>query len=265
MSVTDYGAFVELEKGIEGLIHVSEMTWSKRAVHPSKVVNVGDTVEVQVLGVDEAQSPHLAGLKQTEPNPWEALAERIRSAAMIKGKVKSITDFGVFVEIEPGIDGLVHISDLSWTKKVRHPSEICKKGDEVEAVVLGIEIEQRARQPGVKQLTPDPWDSVAQRYPLNTRINGKVSSVADFGVFVEFEEGIEGLIHISQLCNERVDKPSSLYKVGDELEALVVQVDTRSGVSDFRSRRSCSTRSAKRCRRISSASTRRAFFARGYP
>ncbi len=227
VSVTDYGAFVELEKGVEGLIHVSEMSWSKRAVHPSKVVNVGDMVEVQVLGVDEGNRRISLGLKQTEPNPWEALAEIHPINSTIKGKVKSITDFGVFVEIEPGIDGLVHISDLSWTKKVRHPSEVYKKGDEVEAVVLGIEVEHERVSLGVKQLTPDPWDTVAQRYPLNSRVNGKVSSVADFGVFVELEEGIEGLIHISQLSNERVDKPSSLFKVGDELEALVVQVDSK--------------------------------------
>src|ERR1700722_10168216 len=227
VSVTDYGAFVELEKGVEGLIHVSEMSWSKRAVHPSKVVNVGDMVEVQVLGVDEGNRRISLGLKQTEPNPWEALADIHPIGSTIKGKVKSITDFGVFVEIEPGIDGLVHISDLSWTKKVRHPSEVVKKGDEVEAVVLGIEVEHERVSLGVKQLTADPWDTVAQRYPMNSRVNGKVSSVADFGVFVELEEGIEGLIHISQLSNERVDKPSSLFKVGDELEALVVQVDSK--------------------------------------
>src|SRR5579859_447909 len=227
VSVTDYGAFVELEKGVEGLIHVSEMSWTKRTVHPSKVVNVGDMVEVQVLGVDEGNRRISLGLKQTEPNPWEALADIHPIGSTIRGKVKSITDFGVFVEIEPGIDGLVHISDLSWTKKVRHPSEVYKKGDEVEAVVLGIEVEHERVSLGVKQLTPDPWDSVAQRYPLNSRVNGKVSSVADFGVFVELEEGIEGLIHISQLSNERVDKPSSLFKVGDELEALVVQVDSK--------------------------------------
>jgi small subunit ribosomal protein S1 len=227
VSVTDYGAFVELEKGIEGLIHVSEMSWSKRAVHPSKVVNVGDNVDVQVLGVDEANRRISLGLKQTEPNPWEALAERHPVGATIKGRVKSITDFGVFVEIEPGIDGLVHISDLSWTRKVRHPSELFKKGDEVEAQVLGIEVEHERVSLGIKQLASDPWDTVAQRYPLNTRVKGKVSSVADFGVFVELEEGIEGLIHISQLSNERVDKPSSLFKVGDEVEALVVQADSK--------------------------------------
>jgi small subunit ribosomal protein S1 len=227
VSVTDYGAFVELEKGIEGLIHVSEMSWSKRAVHPSKVVNVGDTVEVQVLGVDEGNRRISLGLKQTEPNPWQALAQLHPIGSTISGKVKSITDFGVFVEIEPGIDGLAHISDLSWVKKVRHPSELYKKGDEVQAVVLGIEVEHERVSLGVKQLTPDPWDSVAQRYPLNAVVKGKVSSVADFGVFVELEEGIEGLIHISQLSNERVDKPSSLFKPDDEVEVLVVQMDPR--------------------------------------
>ncbi|WP_414645332.1 30S ribosomal protein S1 [Candidatus Binatus sp.] len=227
VSVTDYGAFVEIEKGVEGLIHVSEMSWSKRAVHPSKVVNPGDLVEVQVLGVDEANRRISLGLKQTEANPWEELGHKHPIGSQVKGKVKSITDFGVFVEIEPGIDGLVHISDLSWTKKIRHPSEVCKKGDELEATVLGIDVENERVSLGVKQLSTDPWDTVAERYPLNTRIHGKVSSVADFGVFVEIEEGIEGLIHISQLSNERVDKPSSLYKVDDELEALVVQVDPK--------------------------------------
>ena len=227
VSVTDYGAFVEIEKGVEGLIHVSEMSWSKRAVHPSKVVNPGDMVEVQVLGVDEANRRISLGLKQTEANPWEELGLKHPIGSQVKGKVKSITDFGVFVEIEPGIDGLVHISDLSWTKKIRHPSEMVKKGDEVEATVLGIDVENERVSLGVKQLTTDPWNTVAERYPLNTRIHGKVSSVADFGVFVEIEEGIEGLIHISQLSNERVDKPSSLYKVDDELDALVVQLDPK--------------------------------------
>jgi small subunit ribosomal protein S1 len=227
VSVTDYGAFVEIEKGVEGLIHVSEMSWSKRAVHPSKVVNPNDMVEVQVLGVDEANRRISLGLKQTEANPWEELGLKHPIGSQVKGKVKSITDFGVFVEIEPGIDGLVHISDLSWTKKIRHPSEVCKKGDELEATVLGIDVENERVSLGVKQLTTDPWNTVAERYPLNTRVHGKVSSVADFGVFVEIEEGIEGLIHISQLSNERVDKPSSLYKVDDELDALVVQLDPK--------------------------------------
>src|SRR5271154_4590951 len=227
VSVTDYGAFVELEKGVEGLIHVSEMSWSKRALHPSKVVNANDTVEVQGLGVDEANRRISLGLKQTEANPWEELGLKHPIGSQVKGKVKSITDFGVFVEIEPGIDGPVHISDLSWTKKIRHPSELVKKGDDVEAIVLGIDAENERVSLGVKQLSSDPWNTIAERYPLNTRVHGKVSSVADFGVFVEIEEGIEGLIHISQLSNERVDKPSSLYKVDDELDALVVTLDSK--------------------------------------
>jgi small subunit ribosomal protein S1 len=227
VSVTDYGAFVELEKGVEGLIHVSEMSWTKRTVHPSKVVNVGDMVEVQVLGVDEGNRRISLGLKQTEPNPWEVLAEKHTPGSHVKGKVKSITDFGIFVEIESGIDGLVHISDLSWTKKVKHPSELYHKGDEVEAVVLGIDVENERVSLGIKQLSDDPWNSIAQRYPINTKINGKVTSIADFGVFVEIEDGIEGLIHVSQLSSERVDKPSSLFKVGDQVEALVVQLDPK--------------------------------------
>ncbi len=227
VSVTDYGAFVELEKGVEGLIHVSEMSWTKRTVHPSKVVNVGDLVEVQVLGVDEGNRRISLGLKQTEPNPWEVLADKHTPGAHVKGKVKSITDFGIFVEIESGIDGLVHISDLSWTKKVKHPSELYRKGDEVEAVVLGIDIENERVSLGIKQLSDDPWNTIAQRYPINTKVNGKVTSIADFGVFVEIEDGIEGLIHVSQLSSERVDKPSSLFKVGDQVEALVVQLDPK--------------------------------------
>src|SRR5262249_1779878 len=158
---------------------------------------------------------------------WVQLAEKHPVGTNVQGKVKSITDFGAFIEIEPGIDGLVHISDLSWTRKIRHPSEALKKGDDVEAIVLGIDAENERVSLGVKQLASDPWSSIADRYPLNTRIHGKVSSVADFGVFVEIEEGIEGLIHISQLSNERVDKPSSLFKVGDELDALVVQLDPK--------------------------------------
>ncbi|HKN09728.1 MAG TPA: 30S ribosomal protein S1, partial [Pseudomonadota bacterium] len=227
VSVTDYGAFIELEKGVEGLIHVSEMSWTKRTVHPSKVVNVGDMVEVQVLGVDEGNRRISLGLKQTEPNPWEVLADKYSPGSHVKGKVKSITDFGIFVEIDSGIDGLVHISDLSWTKKVKHPSELYHKGDEVEAVVLGIDIDNERVSLGIKQLSDDPWNTIAQRYPINTKINGKVTSIADFGVFVEIEDGIEGLIHVSQLSSERVDKPSSLFKVGDQVEALVVQLDPK--------------------------------------
>jgi small subunit ribosomal protein S1 len=227
VSLAEYGAFVELEKGVEGLIHVSEMSWTKRMVHPSKVVNVGEEVEVQVLGVDEANRRISLGLKQVEANPWEKLSETHPVGSRVKGKIRSITDFGVFVEIEPGIDGLVHISDLSWTRKVKHPSELWKKGDQVEAVVLGIDVANERISLGIKQLAADPWETIAQHYPLNTKVKGKVSSVADFGVFVALEEGVEGLIHVSQLSSNRVDKPSSLFKVGDEVEALVIQADPK--------------------------------------
>jgi small subunit ribosomal protein S1 len=226
VSVTDYGAFVELEKGVEGLIHVSEMSWSKRAVHPARVVSEGQTVEVQVLGVDEANRRISLGLKQVEPNPWEELARQHPVGSRVKGRVRSITDFGVFVELEPGIDGLIHVSDLTWSKKVRQPSELFKKGDEVEAVVLGVDVDQERVSLGIKQLTPDPWQQAPERYPLNSKVSGKVSSVADFGVFVELEEGVEGLIHVSQLSSERVEKPSALFKPGDAVEALVMQLDT---------------------------------------
>src|ERR1700674_5116381 len=224
-NITDYGAFIDLG-GIDGLLHITDMSWG-RLQHPSEVLKVADQVRVVVLKYDPSRERVSLGLKQTEPNPWQELAQRHPTGSTIKGHVKSITDFGVFVEIEPGIDGLVHISDLSWTKKVRHPSEAFKKGDEVEAVVVGIEVEQERVSLGIKQLTADPWSTVAERYPINTKVNGKVSSVADFGVFVELEEGIEGLIHISQLSSERVDKPSALYKPDDPVEALVVQLDAK--------------------------------------
>jgi len=227
VSLTDYGAFVELEPGLEGLIHVSEMSWTKRVTHPSKVLEVGQEVEVQVLDIDAGNRRVSLGLKQTEPNPWEQVRVNHPIGSRIKGKVKSITDFGLFVELEEGIDGLVHVSDLHWTKRVKHPSELYGKGDEVEAVVLGIDVNNERISLGVKQLAEDPWSRVPAAYPNGTRVKGKVSSVTDFGVFVEIEEGVEGLIHVSQLSSERVDRPQALYQVGDEVEAEVTQVDAR--------------------------------------
>ena len=226
-SITDYGAFVEIEPGLEGLVHVSEMSWTKRVTHPSKLLEVGQEVDVQVLDIDAHNRRISLGLKQTEPNPWELVRINHPVGSRVSGKVKSITDFGLFVELEEGIDGLVHVSDLHWTKKVKHPSEFFKKGDDVEAVVLGIDVDNERISLGIKQLTEDPWSQVPKRYPVGARVRGKVSSVTDFGVFVELEEGVEGLVHVSQLSTERVDRPSSLYKVGDELEAEVTQVDAR--------------------------------------
>ncbi len=227
VNLADYGAFVELEPGVEGLIHVSEMSWTKRVTHPSKVLEVGQEVEVQVLDIDPANRRISLGLKQTEPNPWEMVRINHPVGSMIKGKIKSITDFGLFVEVEENIDGLVHVSDLHWTKKVRHPSELFKKGEDVEAVVLGIDVDNERISLGIKQLAEDPWNRVPRAYPIGTRVKGPVTSVTDFGVFVEIEEGIEGLIHVSQLSTERVDKPASLHKVGDVVEAEVTSVDIR--------------------------------------
>ena len=227
VSLADYGAFVELEPGIEGLVHVSEMSWTKRVTHPSKVLEVGQEVDVMVLDVDTGNRRISLGLKQAEPNPWEMVRINHPIGSHIKGPVKNLTDFGVFIGVEEGIDGLVHISDLHWTKKVRHPSELFQKGDEVEAVVLGIDVENERISLGVKQLSEDPWSSMNQRFPVGSRVHGKVTSVTDFGVFMEVEEGIEGLIHVSQLSMDRVDKPQGLFQPGQELEAEVTAVDTR--------------------------------------
>ncbi|HKA55794.1 MAG TPA: 30S ribosomal protein S1 [Candidatus Binatia bacterium] len=227
VSLTDYGAFVELEQGIEGLLHVSEMSWTKRVVHPSKLLTVGAEIEVVILDIDEGHRRISLGLKQVGPNPWELVRLNHPVGSRIHGKIKSVTDFGVFVEIEEGIDGLVHISDLHWTKKMKHPSELYKKGDEVDAVVLGVDVENERVSLGIKQATANPWTTLTQRHPVGTRIQGKVTSVTDFGVFVEIEEGIEGLIHISQLSNERVEKPSALFQVGKEVEAEVIHIDPR--------------------------------------
>src|SRR5437773_7655245 len=227
VSLTDYGAFVEIERGIEGLIHVSEMSWTKRVTHPSKVLEVGQEVEVQVLDIDPTNRRVSLGLKQSEPNPWELVRINHPVGSKIRGKIRSITDFGLFVEVEESIDGLVHVSDLHWTKKVKHPSELYRKGDEVEAVVLGVDVANERISLGIKQLTEDPWAQVPKRYAPGTRVKGAVTSITDFGVFVELEEGIEGLVHVSQISTERVDKPSALYKPGDAVEAEVTSVDSR--------------------------------------
>jgi small subunit ribosomal protein S1 len=225
ISLMDYGAFVELESGIEGLVHISEMSWTRKVTHPSKLLQVGQEVEVVVLNVDPGHRRISLGLKQIMANPWEAAREKYPVGSIVKGPVRNITDFGIFVGIEEGIDGLVHISDLHWTKKLKHPSELFKKGDIVEAKVLGVNVENERFSLGIKQLAPDPWKVVADRHPVGSKIKGQVTSVPDFGVFVRIEEGVEGLIHVSQLSTERVDKPSSLFKVGDEVEAEVVSID----------------------------------------
>ena len=221
VSLTDYGAFVELEDGVEGLIHVSEMSWTKRIKHPNKILTVGDDVETLVLALDIPNRRISLGLKQIEPNPWEVIGEKFPIGTIIEGQVKNITDFGVFIGVDEGIDGLVHISDLSWTKRVKHPSEIFKKGDTVKAVVLNIDRENERFSLGLKQLTPDPWEAIPVKYAPGTIVRGKATSVTDFGVFLEIEDGIEGLIHVSELSQEKVESPKDIAHVGDEFEAAV--------------------------------------------
>jgi small subunit ribosomal protein S1 len=226
VSLTDYGAFIELAQGVEGLIHVSEMSWTKRIKHPNKMLNVGDEVESVVLALDIPNRRISLGLKQVEPNPWDVIGEKFPAGTIIEGQVKNITDFGIFVGVDEGIDGLVHISDLSWTKRIKHPSEIYKKGDLVRAAVLNIDRENERFSLGIKQLEEDPWQAIPKRYTPGTIIKGKVTSVTDFGIFIEIEEGIEGLIHVSEISKEKVDSPKEFANVGDELEAVVLNVDT---------------------------------------
>ncbi len=225
VSLTDYGAFVELEEGVEGLIHVSEMSWTKRVKHPNKLLNVGDVVESLILAVDTGNRRISLGLKQIEPNPWDQIGEKFPMGTVIEGQIKNITDFGVFVGVDEGIDGLVHISDLSWTRRIKHPSELYRKGDTVRAVVLNIDRENERFSLGIKQLTPDPWTVIPTRCAPGTIIRGKVTSVTDFGIFLEIEEGIEGLIHVSELSREKIDNPKDFAKNGDVLEAVVLSID----------------------------------------
>jgi small subunit ribosomal protein S1 len=225
VNVTDYGVFVELEEGVEGLVHISELTWSKKMKHPSKIVHIGDTVEVMVLDCDPAKRRISLGMKQIEPNPWALIEEKYPVGTKVVGRVKTVTDFGIFIGFDEGVDGLVHVSEMSWIKKIKHPSELYKKGQEVEAVVLNIDRKNERFSLGIKQLTPDPWKDVARRYRKGEVVVGKVTNVTDFGAFVELEEGIEGLVHVSEISREKVEKPSDVLKVGDTLSAVVLHID----------------------------------------
>jgi len=227
VNITDYGAFVELEPGVEGLVHVSEMSYSKKRVMPKDMVKPGQMVEAQVLDIDQHNRKINLGMKQVMPNPWELLTQKYPPGSRIKGKVKNITNFGLFVGVEEGIDGLVHISDLSWVKKFRHPKELFKKGDELEAVVLDIDPERERFSLGIKQLKPDPWSLVAEKYRPGTKVKGKVVSITDFGAFVELEEGVEGLIHISALSDQEVKDPKEIVQVGQEITVEVLSVAPR--------------------------------------
>src|SRR5678810_498793 len=218
VSLTDYGAFVEIEQGVEGLVHVSEMSWTKRLKHPSKMLEVGTEVEAVVLDIDPKAKRIALGMKQTEANPWTLLEDKYPIGSVIKGQVRNVTDFGIFVGVEEGVDGLVHVSDISWTQRIKHPGELFKKGDEVEAMVLNIDVENERFSLGVKQLTDDPWDSLPRRFPRGTKVKGKVMKVTEYGAFVEIEPGIDGLCHISELSDERVENAEAIVKQGDEIE-----------------------------------------------
>ncbi len=227
VSLADYGAFVEVEEGIEGLIHVSEMSWTRKIRHPSQIVKPGDIVDAVVLNVDSANKRISLGLKQVEPNPWDIIGEKYPVGTTIEGRIKNLTDFGIFIGIDEGIDGLVHISDISWTKRIKHPSELYKKGQEVQAVVLNIDEETERFSLGIKQLTPDPWDAIPTKYRPGTRITGTVTNITDFGVFIELEEGIEGLIHVSELSKDKGNNPIGRFKIDDVIQAKVINVSRK--------------------------------------
>jgi small subunit ribosomal protein S1 len=221
-----YGAFVELEKGVEGLLHISELSWTKKYNHPNELLAIGDRIEAQVLDVDKANKKISLGLKQLESNPWLDVESKYAVGAKVKGKVRNLTDYGAFVELEDGIDGLIHVSDISWTKRVGHPKDVFKKGEKVEAVILAVDANNHKIALGVKQLLPDPWDEIAARYIQDTVLPGKVTKVANFGLFVEIEKDLEGLAHISEIPLAEGERLEEKHKVGDEVKVKVLKVDS---------------------------------------
>lgn len=223
-NLVDYGAFVELKPGVEGLVHISEMSWTRKLRHPSQMVHVGDEVEVIVLAVDQEKKRISLGMKQVKPNPWVIVAERYPEGTILEGAIKNITEFGMFIGIEDGIDGLIHVSDISWTKKIRHPSEAYQVGDIVQAKVLVVDQENEKFTLGVKQLAEDPWSYVPSKYPVGAIIDGRVTNITDFGLFVEVEEGIEGLIHVSEISSKKIKTPAEMFKEGVTIQAKVIHV-----------------------------------------
>lgn len=224
-SVTDYGAFVELEPGVEGLVHVSEMSWSKRTKHPKSMVNPGDEVEVQVLGIDTRDRRISLGMKQLQPNPWDSIAGRYRPGMKVQGKVRNLTDFGAFIEIEDGVDGLVHVSDISWSRKIKHPKDVLKKGQDVEAVITNIDTQGRRLSLSIKELTPSAWDAFLTTHRPGDIVRGKISRFANFGVFVELGDELEGLCHISELSDERVENPEQVVHIGQEMDFKILRIE----------------------------------------
>jgi len=226
VNIMSYGAFIRLEDGIEGLVHISEMSWTRRVNHPSEVVNPGDAIDVVILEIDKNKQEISLGIKQTEVNPWELVGEKYPPGTIIEGEVRNLANYGAFVEIEPGIDGLLHVSDMSWTKKVTHPNEAVAKGDEVKCVVLEVDRDKQRISLGVKQLTEDPWlEAIPGAYQPGMVVRGKVTKITNFGVFVELEEDLEGLLHISELADHKVENPQDVVKSDDEIDVKILRVD----------------------------------------
>ena len=234
VNITDYGAFIEIEEGVEGLIHISEMSWTKKVKHPSQIVSIGDMIEAVVLTLDTENKRVSLGIKQIKANPWNVIEEKYPVGTIIEGRIKNITDFGLFIGIDEEIDGLVHISDISWIKKIKHPSELYKKGDEVQAKVLSIDKDSERFSLGIKQLTKDPWEEIPEKFKPGTKVTGKVTNITDFGIFVELEEGIEGLIHSSEISKGKSKTSLGKFQIDDVIQTLVVNVsqeDKKIGLS----------------------------------
>jgi len=225
VNIAPYGAFIELEKGIEGLVHISELSWTKKYASPNELLAIGDRVEVMVLEINKESRKISLGIKQLEQDPWQGVEDRYNVSEKVKGKVRHITDYGAFIQLEDGIDGLVHVSDLSWTKKIAHPKDVLKKGDSVEAIILSVDGVNRRIALGIKQLTPDPWDDIQARYPSGNVVKGKVAKIANFGMFVELEKDLEGLLHISEVELGPEEKLDGKFKVGDEIDVKILRVD----------------------------------------
>lgn len=227
VNIVNYGAFVKLEDGVEGLVHISEMSWTRRVNHPSEIVAIGDIVEVVVININEQKQEISLGMKQTEANPWTRVEEKYPSGTVINGRVRNLTNYGAFIELEEGIDGLLHVSDMSWTKKVNHPSELLRKGDKIEAVVLNVSEDKKRVALGLKQLAQDPWlTDIPSHYSIGQTVKGSVTKLTSFGAFIELEENLEGLLHISEMSSQKIEKPEEAVQVGQELELIVLRVDS---------------------------------------
>ncbi|HBO42795.1 MAG TPA: 30S ribosomal protein S1, partial [Planctomycetaceae bacterium] len=227
VNVMTYGAFVKLEEGIEGLVHISEMSWTKRIGHPSDLVQIDEEIEVVVLGINKEKQEISLGMKQTQENPWDVVSERYPPGSTVTGTVRNLTNYGAFIEIEEGIDGLLHVSDISWTRKITHPSEVVEKGQQIECRVLSVDQNRRRIALGLKQMSDDPWaEDIPGKYALGQIVKGTVTKITNFGVFVGLENGLEGLLHISELADHKVDNPEEIVKVGEEIEVKVLRVDS---------------------------------------